>query len=136
MTLVVTFILVTGCAVAGSLVTALALRTQLRHLLDEVCGSPARSRFWVTFSLLIVILTGVLAGTSTLGYPDGPDPSSHDVLMGAVTQIRYWLVGVLGSLLLVALGLFRGVQRFEARAEREAYFRATSAMGAPPAPQP
>jgi hypothetical protein len=121
-------------AVLATVATVLLLRPHLRRLLDELCGSPARAGFWMVVSLLTIGICGVLAGTATFGYPDPATASTQDVLLGSVTQLRLLLVGLLGSVLVVAWGLVQAIRAFERRADRSAYFEAMQHTAAPPAP--
>jgi len=120
-------------AVGATLATVMLLRPHLQRLLDEVCGTPARAGFWLATSLLAIAIIGVLAGTSTYGYPDAATASAQDVFLGGVTQLRLFLVGLLGSVLAIAWGLVQAIRAFERRADLHAYYAAIE-RGAPPAP--
>jgi hypothetical protein len=123
-------------ALGATLATVLLLRPHLQRLLDELCGTPARAGFWMAVSLLAIGICGVLAGTSTYGYPDASTPSTQDVFLGGITQLRLLLVGLLGSVLLVAWGLVQAIRGFERRADRRAYYAAMERGAPPPAPPP
>jgi hypothetical protein len=122
-------------ALGATLGTLLLLRPHLQRLLDELCGTRARAGFWLAVSLLAIGICGVLAGTSTYGYPDPATASTQDVFLGGVTQLRLLLVGLLGSVLVVAWALVQAIRAFERRADQRAYHAALE-RGAPPPPPP
>jgi hypothetical protein len=125
----------TAMAAAGALGTAAVLRLlrpHLARLLEEICGNAARSRFWLSAILLGIALCGLLSATSTLGYNN--DGSANDLFLGGVSQLRVVLIGLLGSLLVVAWILGVAMKGFEQRAERRAYFEAMKHAAPPPAP--
>lgn len=127
----------TAVALVGTAATALVvvvLRPHLRHLLLEICGSRSRAGFWLSATLLGVALCGLLSATSTLGYSN--DGSPHDLFLGGVSQLRVLLIGLLGSLVVVAWILGVVIKGFEQRAERRAYFEAMKQVPPPPGPPP
>jgi hypothetical protein len=113
MTLIYVFGLGVGAAVLLSLVTVVALRAHLANLLEEMCGSHARAGFWTTACVLWIVLLGLLAGTVSLGYGDGKILAAQDLFFGLVTQVRACLIGLLGSLMIVAWVLLGFIRRFE-----------------------
>jgi hypothetical protein len=134
----------TVIAVAGllaSLGVERLLRTHLKRVLIDLCESEARTGFWVTVSGLAIVLTGLLAATSTLGYSD-PSVGGFDLFLGAMTQARVLMFGLLGIVLVLAMFLLSSIRRFEARAA--AYGRQRASAGpwtpadtaAPPPPAP
>lgn len=68
MTIGVLFTLVSLSALVASVVVALMLRRQLRRILVDLCEGEHRAEFWVALSGIWIVLTGLLAGTATLGY--------------------------------------------------------------------
>lgn len=121
-------------ALGATLATVLLLRPHLARLLDELCGTRARAGFWLVVSLLAIGICGLLAGTSTYGYPDPATASTQDLFLGGVTQVRLLLVGLLGSVLVVAWGLVQAMGAFERRADRRAHYAAIERGTPPPAP--
>jgi hypothetical protein len=113
MTLISVFGLGTAAAVLLSLVTVAALKTHLANLLEEMCGSRARAGFWTTASVLWIVLLGLLAGTVSLGYGEGKALAAQDLFFGLVTQVRACLIGLLGSLMVMAWVLLGFVRRYE-----------------------
>jgi hypothetical protein len=137
MSLFLAFGLVALLGLLTSVGIALVLRPHLARLLGELCGSEARARFWVTVSLLWLVLVTVLAATATYGYPDSDTASGGQVFFGALTQTRALLAGLLGSVLVIALAMLSFLRRFDATAAppRTVWDRpASSALGGPTAP--
>jgi hypothetical protein len=133
MAVVLTFAIAGVIAVLATAVTVAVLRPHLLRLLDELCGSRGRASFWLVVSLLTIAICGVLSGTATYGYPDQDQAaSSQDVFLGALTQLRPLLIGLLGSVLLVAWVVGQGIRGFERRADRRAYYAAIQASPPPP----
>lgn len=109
------FAVFAGVAVLGvlaSLAVERLLHIHLRRVLTDICESESRSGFFVAVTALTIVLTGALASTATTGYGDSANP---DVLGGALTQFRFVLVGLLGTVLIVSLFLVNAIRRFETR---------------------
>jgi hypothetical protein len=94
-------------------ITLRVLRPRLRGMLIELCRSEARAGFWVTVSTWWIGIIGVLAGTASYGYSLGRTASGADLLAAVMTQLRTFLVGLLGAILILALGLPRWIRRSE-----------------------
>ncbi|HEV7466061.1 MAG TPA: hypothetical protein VGP96_07155 [Candidatus Dormibacteraeota bacterium] len=56
-------------------------------------------------------IVGLLAGTATFGYSSGIGGTGGDLLAALLTQLRTFLAGLLGALLVVALLLLRAMRR-------------------------
>ncbi len=128
---VITF---TGIALAGllaSLGVERLLRGHLKRVLVDLCETEARTGFWVTVAGLSVVLTGVLAATATFGYTDS-QVGGYDLFLGAMTQARTSMIGLLGIVLVLAAFLLNAVRRFEARTQPPA---AAPGWGSPPPPR-
>jgi len=93
--------------------TLRVLRPRLRGMLIELCRSEARAGFWVTVSTWWIGIIGVLAGTASYGYSLGGNAASADLLAAVMTQLRTFLAGLLGAILILALGLPRWIRRYE-----------------------
>lgn len=132
MDLTLTFSLVALVGAAATALVLAVLRPHLRRLLLEICGNEARAGFWLAAAVLGVGLCGLLSATSTLGY----DGSANDLFFGGVSQLRYVLVGLLGSLVVVAWVLGVVIRGFEARAERRDYYQQFQRTAPPPPPPP
>lgn len=109
MALALVFSLISGAGLVASLTVVLLLRRQLRRMLIDMCQGEHRADFWVAASGVWIVLTGLLAGTATLGYwnSDG----SVDLFGGATSQVRLLLLGLLGAVLAVAAVLLYAINR-------------------------
>lgn len=113
MTVVLVFFAGMVLAAVAAAVLIGMLRPHLERLLAEVCGTQARAGFWTVTSLISIALVTFLFSTVTF-YPDG-DPSGRDLFFGLVGQLRAGLLGLLGSMLVVAWVLVASIRRFERR---------------------
>ncbi len=111
----VTFTVIAVGGLLASLLVERLLRGHLKRVLTDLCETEARSGFWVTVAGLSIVLTGLLAATSTLGYSD-PSVGGFDLFLGAMTQARVLLFGLLGIVLVLAMFLLSSIRRFEGRA--------------------
>lgn len=135
---VLTFTVVAVAGVLASIGVERLLRAHLKRVLVDVCESEARTGFWVAVSGLAIVLTGLLAATSTLGYSDS-QVGGFDLFLGAMTQARVFMVGLLGIVLVLAMFLLSSIRRFESRSRSVAGGRWTdSGVSASdfPAPPP
>ncbi len=138
---VITFTVIAVTGLLASLGVERLLRGHLKRVLVDLCETEARSAFWVVVAGLSIVLTGLLAATSTLGYSD-PQASGFDLFLGAMTQARVLLVGLLGIVLVLAVFLLTSIRRFEARTQHAARVDsgatavATNWLGASAAPPP
>jgi hypothetical protein len=127
----------TAVALVGAVATAAVIaliRPHLRRVLTEVTGSPTRAGFWQSAALLGIALCGLLSATSTLGYAN--DGAPNDLFLGGLSQLRVVLIGLLGSLVVVAWALGAVIKGFESRAERRAYYDAMKSATPPSTPPP
>jgi hypothetical protein len=81
------------------------LRTQLR----ELCGNPERAEFWTVFSNVAVILTPAIF--AMLVEPAGDDPP----LLAVTGQLKWGLIGLVGSVLMLGWILSRFIPRSQAK---------------------
>lgn len=137
---VITFIVIALVGLFASLGVERLLRGHLKRVLVDLCETEPRSAFWVAVAGLSIVLTGMLAATSTLGYPDA-QVSGFDLFLGAMTQARVLMVGLLGIVLVLAVFLLSSIRRFEARGRPVANptgsaptWPGASAAPTPPAP--
>lgn len=109
MALALVFSLISAAGLVASLTVVLLLRRQLRRMLIDMCQGEHRADFWVAASGVWIVLTGLLAGTATLGYwnSDG----SVDLFGGATSQVRLLLFGLLGAVLAIAGVLLYAINR-------------------------
>lgn len=141
---VITFTVIAVAGLLASLGVERLLRGHLRRVLVDLCESEARTGFWVAVTGLSIALTGLLAATSTLGYADA-QVGGFDLFLGALTQARVLVLGLLGIVLVLAMFLLSSIRRFESRSRavgREGWPPSTvAALGAgdaaaPPPPAP
>jgi hypothetical protein len=108
-------ILVFGAGLLVAVVTLAVLlwmlRPRLRSILVDVLGTEARAGFWVAVASWWIGIVGLLAGTATFGYSSGIGGTGGDLLAALLTQLRTFLAGLLGALLVVALLLLRAMRR-------------------------
>jgi hypothetical protein len=124
----VTFTAIAAAGLLTSLGVERLLRGHLKRVLVDLCETEARTGFWVAVTGLTIVLTGLLAATSTLGYSDS-QLGGFDLFLGAMTQVRVLMFGLLGIVLVLAMFLLSSIRRFEARSSR-------AGRGFGPAPPP
>jgi hypothetical protein len=135
---VLTFTVIAVAGLLAALAVERLLRGHLKRVLIDLCETEARSGFWVTVTGLSIVLTGLLAATSTLGYAD-PQLGGFDLFLGAMTQVRVLMFGLLGIVLVLAMFLLSSIRRFEARSRtfgRGSWPSTAVADPAPPPPAP
>jgi len=81
------------------------LRTQLR----ELCGNPERAEFWTVFSNVAVILTPAIF--AMLVEPGNDVPP----LLAVTNQLKWGLIGLVGSVLMLGWILSRFILRTQAK---------------------
>ena len=77
------------------------LRTQLR----ELCGNAERAEFWTVFSNVAVILTPAIFAMLVEPSTDAPP------LLAVTSQLKWGLLGLVGSVLLLGWILSRFIPR-------------------------
>ncbi len=84
------------------------LRTQLR----ELCGSAERAEFWTVFSNVAIVLTPAIFAMS-----DMPASGSHTPpLLALTSQLKWGLIGLVGTVLMLGWILSRFIPRTPAPA--------------------
>lgn len=124
-----------GSLVAVATLVALLwmLRPRLRGILVDVLGNEARAGFWTAAASWWIGIVGILAGTATFGYTWGAGGSGADLLAALLTQLRTFLAGLLGALVVVAALLLVAMRRApDGRGTRVT--RVDPAVPVPPAP--
>jgi hypothetical protein len=111
---VITFSAIALLGLLAALGVERLLRGHLRRVLVDLCETEARTGFWVAVTGLAIVLTGVLAATSTFGYSNS-QVGGFDLFLGALTQARILMIGLLGIVLVLAAFLISAIRRFEAR---------------------
>ena len=109
MTVGILFSLIAFSALLASLAVVALLRRQLRKVLVDLCDTENRAEFWVAVSGIWIVLLGLLAGTATLGYSG--DGGTVDLFGGATSQVRVFLMGLLGAVVAIALVLLYAIQQ-------------------------
>jgi hypothetical protein len=110
---VITFSAIALVGLLASFGVERLLRVHLRRVLVDLCETEARSAFWVAIVGLSIVLTGVLAATATFGYSDS-QVGGFDLFLGAMTQARTLMIGLLGIVLVLAAFLLSAIRRYEA----------------------
>jgi hypothetical protein len=82
------------------------LRTQLR----ELCGNAERAEFWTVFSNIAVILTPAIFAMLVEPATDVPP------LLAVTNQLKWGLIGLVGSVLMLGWILSRFIPRAQSKA--------------------
>ena len=103
--------------VSGLATTLLAAFAVVRYLsgplrtqLQELCGNAERAEFWTVFSNVAVILTPAIF--AMLAEPDTNVPP----LLAVTSQLKWGLIGLVGSVLMLGWILSRSIPRTQAKA--------------------
>ncbi len=96
-----------GCTAVLSVMVVLYLRQPLQALLIEVCGNAKRAEFWTVFSAVTV---GLVPLIFALGYEPAVD-SARPALLEVAGQLKWGLIGMLGSVLMLGWGISRYIPR-------------------------
>ncbi|MGC2194343.1 MAG: hypothetical protein WA628_06685 [Terriglobales bacterium] len=103
--------LVFACGLTITLLAAFAvvryLSGPLRTQLQELCGSAERAEFWTAFSNVTVVLTPAILAM-LVDLPAGPGVPP---LRAVVGQVRWGLIGLVGSVLMLGWILGRFLPR-------------------------
>jgi hypothetical protein len=91
------------------------LRRPLRNILIELCGNEARAEFWTVFSAVVVGMVPVIFAIACRPTP-GPDAPA---VFELANQLKWGLIGLTGSVLMLGWVIGRSILRWEARAAKE-----------------
>jgi hypothetical protein len=91
------------------------LRRPLRNILIELCGNEERAEFWSAFSAVVV---GVVPVIFAIGCHPSPGPDALAVFELA-NQLKWGLIGLTGSVLMLGWVIGRSILRWEARSAKE-----------------
>jgi hypothetical protein len=97
------FLVGTALVLLGCSAIVAYVRTHLRSLLIELCGTPERANFWLAFSnvaLIVVPLIFALEYTPELG-------PGKSVVFDMAAQFKHGLIGFVVTLGCLAIILFR-----------------------------
>jgi hypothetical protein len=93
----------------------LYLRRPLRNILVELCGNEERAEFWAAFSAVVV---GVVPVIFAMACHPAPGPDTPAVFELA-DQLKWGLIGLTGSVLMLGWVVGRSIVRWEGRAATE-----------------
>ncbi len=97
------FLIGIGVTLATSFVAVAYLKPHLRKILIDLCGTEERADFWTVFSIVILVLTPVIA-TMSIRPRAGQDVS---IVYALSDQILGGLIGLAGSVIIMGLILSR-----------------------------
>lgn len=100
-----------------SLVIVLAIHRPFMKLLSELSRSEARGQFWATVCILCIFLIGVQAALPTSGIAEAI--TGKFPIVGLASQVRYSMIGLLASLVLISLTVVSYINRFEVDREMQ-----------------
>jgi hypothetical protein len=93
----------------------LYLRRPLRNILVELCGNEERAEFWAAFSAVVV---GVVPVIFAMACHPAPGPDTPAVFELA-DQLKWGLIGLTGSVLMLGWAVGRSIARWEGRAAKK-----------------
>jgi hypothetical protein len=93
----------------------LYLRRPLRNILVELCGNEERAEFCAAFSAVVV---GVVPVIFAMACHPAPGPDTPAVFELA-DQLKWGLIGLTGSVLMLGWVVGRSIARWEGRAATE-----------------
>jgi hypothetical protein len=88
------------------------LQRPLRNILIELCGNEERAEFWTAFSAVAV---GVVPVIFAIACRPAPGPGAP-VVFELADQLKWGLIGMMGSVLVLGWVIGRSIGRWEARA--------------------
>jgi len=107
MTSTVAFLTDLGLAATVSIGAVAYVKTALRSLLIELCGTAERANFWLAFSNVTLVLVPLIFA---LAYEPETAPNKN-VIFEMAAQLKYVLVGFVATLTAIALILSRFIPR-------------------------
>jgi hypothetical protein len=109
----IVFLLQLGGLTSLTLSVLAFLHRSIERLLVELCGTLSRARFWLVLfealTCLAVLFTALLQPPANRLAPNGPDFFDY------LSTIRGGLIGLMGSLALLAVCAWSGIGRYERR---------------------
>ena len=91
------------------------LRRPLQKILIELCGNEQRAEFWTAFSAIALGLVPMIFAINCR-----PSLGSDTVAVFELAdQLKWGLIGLIGTLLILGWVIGRTITRWEARAERK-----------------
>lgn len=92
-----------GVALAASLIVVVYLRTHLRGLLAELCGTKQRGDFWLAFSNVSLLLMPLIFALDTAVIEDLP--RNVPVMLAVAAQMQRALIGLVVTVLTIGIVL-------------------------------
>jgi hypothetical protein len=111
-----TFITGLTITVLAATVVVRCLSGPLRRQLHEICGNTERAEFWTVFSNVTVILTPAIFAMLVDPTSQGDAPP----LPAVISQLRWGLIGLVGSVLMLGWILGRFIPRTQGLATVQA----------------
>lgn len=90
------------------------LRRPLQTILVELCGGPERAGFWTAFSAVALGVTPVIFAIACHPAPGADSPAVFEL----ANQLKWGLIGLLSTLLVLGWVIGRSIVRFERTAKR------------------
>ena len=106
---VAVFLIGIGLTLVLSFMVVRYLKPHLHRILVDLCGTKERADFWTVFSIVMLMLIPFIAAMSYRPR-SGQDAS---VLFELSNQIRWGLIGLAGSVIILGLTLSRFVPRIQ-----------------------
>lgn len=97
-----------GLAVVGY------LRRPLEKMLVELCGGQERAAFWTTFAAIALAVTPVIFAIACHPAPGSGSPAVFEL----ADQLKWGLIGLMSTLLVLGWTIGRSIVRFERTARR------------------
>jgi hypothetical protein len=89
------FVIAIAATLLSSLAVVLFLRTSLRRILVDLCGTAERADFWTAFSVIALVLVPLIA--AMFAKPD----ASRGPVLAIAAQLRWALIGLVGAVSLL-----------------------------------
>jgi hypothetical protein len=84
----------------------------LRNILIELCGNEGRAEFWAAFSAVAVGVVPVIFAIACRPVPGPGAPAVFEL----ADQLKWGLIGMMGSVLVLGWVVGRSIVRWEVRA--------------------
>ena len=90
------------------------LRRPLEKILVELCGGPERAGFWTAFSAIALAVTPVIFAIGCHPAPGSGSPAVFEL----ANQLKWGLIGLMSTVLVLGWVIGRSIVRFERTAKR------------------
>ena len=96
-----------GLSLGIAITTAVYLKAALHSVLNELCGTRERAAFWTAFSNVAITLVPLIFAMQYT-----PETGAHaNTVLGVAAQVKWALVGLLGTVVCLAWMLSRFIPR-------------------------